>query len=930
MYSLSPLKSVITRTPMIIVMLFISVSLSSAQSGSTIYWKDLMLDPNVSYFDVVQAFNQQTKGIPESEIPGIGQFRLFQAFRQDMVDDNGHYKWKDTYREIRTFQSERRLVQNRNAGWTYAGIDKKLLYLETPNQTGRIDRIAFDPGDPKKIWAAAPSGGLWLSTDLGKSWEIISDSWPNLGVGDIVIDPKNPVNMYVATGDADGNNTLAYGIQKSIDGGLTWEIEDKGLENVNKIYRLVIDPENPNILYCGTEKGLFISKDHGTSWELSTLVDENVTDIELNPENPNIIYLITSTQESNNNMVTKFYRSQDNGITFNYIKLGFEATQSTADDIVYGRIAVSPNQPKVVIVAGYPEIWDNPTDIYKSIDDGKTFTVVSSATNVGFIGRQYSPQLNINPNNANEILYGSVLIRRSIDGGVTWNDYDAAHGDQHCFSWSPHSGDLWIGNDGGIEHHTLSGIEDIIGLQNAQYWRIASFQGGHNIVMGGVQDNGTHIKINGDWIWLGYGDGMQCWIGPVDSSLLYRSVQYGQDLAVRKLNKNSKWSATSIFESTEIGQQRGSFEFRFAMHPYENKTLYAIYEDIWVTHNSGKNWENLTHGKFDWFSRQCDIEISDSDPKIIYISGQWGQLIRTTDGGQHWTELHPDVYRIYSIEVHPDHPNKLWMSGSGIWESEDYGETWKDISGSLPKVNFRDVEYQPGTHNGIYLVNDAVISVFYKDDDLDDWIDFSAGLPSATNPSCNLDINMADQKLRLGTWGRGIWETDLYSVNPEYAKAPPKPPKLSKAIDNNGTFLIADPYMGVDSTWWYYEGEFFAVTTNGMTPVFKDGIYQARIQVGKLKSYLSEPFELTNVVTANKQDISGQVRLYPNPANERISITGIEVSSVRLFDISGKMIKTYAQSRELDVSSISAGTYIIQILSGEDKVALKRVVILRE
>ncbi|MCB0843209.1 MAG: T9SS type A sorting domain-containing protein [Bacteroidetes bacterium] len=61
-----------------------------------------------------------------------------------------------------------------------------------------------------------------------------------------------------------------------------------------------------------------------------------------------------------------------------------------------------------------------------------------------------------------------------------------------------------------------------------------------------------------------------------------------------------------------------------------------------------------------------------------------------------------------------------------------------------------------------------------------------------------------------------------------------------------------------------------------------------------------------------------------------MSITGTEVSSVRLFDIGGKMIKTYAQSGELDVSSISAGTCIIQILSGEDKVALKRVVILRE
>ena len=142
--------------------------------------------------------------------------------------------------------------------------------------SGRITAIEVDLANPQIIYAGAASGGLWRSNNGGTSWESLFDEMDNLSIGSIALNQKNPLDIWVGTGEGNPRNSqnMGKGIYRSRDGGKTWKC--LGLENTKTIHRIIIHRDNPDIVYVGAqgspfgpnpERGVFRTKDGGKTWE---------------------------------------------------------------------------------------------------------------------------------------------------------------------------------------------------------------------------------------------------------------------------------------------------------------------------------------------------------------------------------------------------------------------------------------------------------------------------------------------------------------------------------------------------------------------------------------------------------------------------------------------------------------------------------------
>lgn len=170
--------------------------------------------------------------------------------------------------------------------------------------SGRIADIAIHP-DNENIWyIAVGSGGVWKTINSGTTWTPIFDKQASYSIGCITIDPNNPHTIWVGTGENVGGRHVGFGdgIYVSHDDGKTWE--DKGLKKSEHISKIIIHPNNPNIIWAasqgplwskGGERGVYKSVDGGDSW-VRTLGDSEwtgATDLLIDPSNPDVIYAAT-------------------------------------------------------------------------------------------------------------------------------------------------------------------------------------------------------------------------------------------------------------------------------------------------------------------------------------------------------------------------------------------------------------------------------------------------------------------------------------------------------------------------------------------------------------------------------------------------------------------------------------------------------------
>jgi PKD repeat protein len=733
--------------------------------------KEQLQEPN--FFEIQQEFETFWKDRPVEKGQGYKQFKRWEYFWEQRVSSTGEFPHSNiNLLETKNYAATHKkndFLQKSGATWAFFGTDYTVGGYAG---IGRLNCIAFHPSLPNTFWVGSPAGGLWKTTDGGLNWTTTTDNLPVLGISDIVIDPTNPSIMYVATGDGDGNaDTKSLGVLKSLDGGTTWT--ETGLKwsasNQRRIRRLLLDPTNADHLIAATNDGMYQTLDGGVIWSRTNT--GWFMDVEFHPTDPTIAYASTYAQGGG----AQIYRSINGGS--NWLKV------TNLSGVVRINLAVSPADPAQVQAVCVDTQYGLKA-IYRSSDSGASFTSYLTGTssnnylsydaNGNGTGGQgwYDLAFTMNPLDADEVLLGGVNTWKTTDGGNNWDlssfwynlqdGTPTVHADKHFLRYNPLNGKLYECNDGGVYVSDDSGtnwtnITNGIGI--SQIYRIGVSGKSPEFVICGLQDNGTKELNGNSWRDVKGGDGMECIIDYSDDNIQYATYVYGQ--IAKSTNGGNSFNV--IVENDETGvDERGNWVTPYVMHPSNPNTLLVGKSQVWQSTDQGSSWNQL--GSITGLPTKITaMAYAPSDPQTIYVSGG-SRIYKTTNNGGTWTSIKNGGNTITYIAVSPTNSNEIWItyssytSGNKVFTSVDGGDSWDNISGTLPNVPVNCIVYENGSQNALYIGTD--IGVFYRDSTKSDWESFDNGLPNVVVNE--LEISYVNNKLWAATYGRGLWRSSLY------------------------------------------------------------------------------------------------------------------------------------------------------------------------
>ena len=476
--------------------------------------------------------------------------------------------------------------------------------------------------------------------------------------------------------------------------------------------------------------------------------------------------------------------SENGGNTWRRMGLGVLPYSGTCRMV----IGVTPANDSIVYVACDEGKF---VGLFESRDFGQTFTKKSDSPNI--MGRSnigddeqsqgwYDFCITVDQNDENNIVVGGIYLWKSGNGGVTWafTGNNNVHVDHHTFEFSPVNGKLYNGNDGGIYESSNMGeswtnLSDGLGI--GEVYKIGQSATWREKVMNGYQDNGTKTYMGSllsPWMQTGGGDGMECVVDYTNSEYSYSSSQHGPV---------SRW-ISNVYSGRIAGEnvngidEDGAWVTPFCLHESDPKTMFIGYKNIWRSKNvkvqnaSQIEWERITYLLDTNNENTRVVESSPANADIFYFSRN--QTLFRSDNimadSPDWIiltdSLPPTSSNLdpYDIEAHPFDENTLYITHNrNVYKSTDKGNSWEDISGSLPSTTFYDIAFDLSSVEGLYVT--ALNGVYFKEGPETDWIFYGEGLPE--NSKINeIEIfqdpeSRNESRLRIGTYSRGLWEAPL-------------------------------------------------------------------------------------------------------------------------------------------------------------------------
>jgi PKD repeat protein/photosystem II stability/assembly factor-like uncharacterized protein len=735
------------------------------------HWIEMMQNQNINFYQTQRAFNLYWQSRTPVRGDGYKPYKRWENFWQTRVSVGGEFPSPE--QNLQAYQDfygglNQNPLMSPSGSWTELGpIALPTNGTGQPNGLGRVNCVAFHPTNANIIFIGAPSGGLWKTTDGGNSWVGLTDNLPSLGVSSIIINPTNPDIIYLGTGDRDAGDAPGIGVYKSTNGGASWSVSNTGMGS-KTVNMMIIHPTNSNIIIAATSGGIYKTIDAGSSWTLVSSNTSNYKDIAFKPGDPTTVY---------STITNAFYKSINNGDSWTQITSGLP----TSGRFVIGVSAA--NSAYVYLAVGTSSGF---TGIYRSTNNGASFTTMSTSPNI--LGYEadgsdnesqafYDLCIAVDPTNINTLYVGGINIWKSINGGATWainahwvgTSAPAVHADQHWLSFSPLNNKLYNGNDGGLYYTTNGGsswIDISSGLPIAQIYKIGQSAKSKNLVINGYQDNGTAIFKNGTWATEIGGDGMECLIDPNDTNFIYGALYYGD---IRRSNNNGL-SFSQIADNGLNGiNESGAWVTPYTLKSNDPNTMFIGYKNVWRSSNvktastSSIVWTKIS--TFGTTTNLSDIESSIADPNILYVS-RGTSLFRSDNANAvspTWTTLSAPA-TITDLEAHPSNSNIIYITaGTNIYKSTNKGLSWTSIKSNLPTTSMNTLVYDTTSNEGIYVGTD--IGVFYKDATMTNWVPYSTGLPVSAEIT-ELEIfygtGANSSVIRAGTYGRGMWSSDLY------------------------------------------------------------------------------------------------------------------------------------------------------------------------
>lgn len=734
--------------------------------------------------------------------------------------------------------------------------------------SGRVTSIDAVWTNPDHIFLGTASGGVWKTENGGASWTPVFDEQPIQNIGSIAITQSNPSVVWAGTGEGNPRNSvsLGEGIYKSLDGGKTWKC--MGLQKTRNIHRILIDPNNPDVVYAGVmgnpfaahaERGLYKTTDGGDNWKLILHTNDTsgVGDMVMDPSNPNKLFVNmyqhrrTPWSLKGGGQGSGFYVTYDAGKTFK--KLDKEAGLPAGE---YGRMGISISRTDPNRVYALVEATKN--GLYKSEDGGLKWELVNSDPTVVTNRAFYFQDIAVDPKNENRLYNINQMISVSEDAGKTFRTiipYSGIHPDHHAWWIHPFDANFIIdGNDGGIGISRDRGktwqFDEKLPLGQFYHINVDNQLPYH--VMGGLQDNGSwhgpaYVWVrsgirNAYWQGVNGGDGFDVLPDPEDPNWLY-SMSQGGSVNRYNLVTGEEWGIRPPRPDMKT-RQRFNWNAAIAQDPFDKSTIYYGSQFINKSINKGASWEIISPDLTTNDSAKIDqstnggisvditgaenyctiiaIEPSAKQPGVIWAGTDDGNVQLTTDNGKTWTSFRGKIPGMPLGAWIPQIRASRYQAGEAfviandyrrgdlkpyIFRTTDFGKTWARVVDEKKVTGYALCLIQdPEEPNLIFVGTEQ--GLWISLDNGNNFQQFKNGYPSVS--TYDLAIQEREADLVIATFGRALWILD--DIRPLRKIAAGKGQVFTKKIT---AFEAPRAYQaniknpsGIEySIWGSYEGE---------------------------------------------------------------------------------------------------------------------------